>query len=59
MPDLIAHFAPTLKVTAAPTALDSWTQFFSNISGLGMSLTLIIFVIFYQMNILKGHLLLC
>ncbi|MBN5992167.1 ABC transporter permease [Clostridioides difficile] len=43
MPDLIAHFAPTLKVTAAPTALDSWTQFFSNISGLGMSLTLIIF----------------
>ncbi len=59
MPDLIAHFAPTLKVTTAPTALDSWTQFSGNISGLGASLTLIVFVIFYQTNTLKEHSLLC
>lgn len=59
MPDLIAHFAPTLKVTTAPTALDSWTQFSGNISGLGTSLTLIVFAIFYQTNILKEHSLLC
>nr|UWI50491.1 ABC transporter permease [Clostridioides difficile] len=56
MPDLIAHFAPTLKVTAAPTALDSWTQFSSNISGLGMSLTLIIFCNILSNEYSKGTL---
>ncbi|MCC0649686.1 ABC transporter permease subunit [Clostridioides sp. ZZV15-6598] len=56
MPDLIAHFAPTLKVTAVPTALDSWTQFSSNISGLGMSLTLIIFCNILSNEYSKGTL---
>ncbi|MCC0644086.1 MULTISPECIES: ABC transporter permease [unclassified Clostridioides] len=56
MPDLIAHFAPTLKVTAEPTALDSWTQFSSNISGLGMSLTLIIFCNILSNEYSKGTL---
>ncbi|AVD36353.1 ABC transporter permease [Clostridioides difficile] len=56
MPDLIAHFAPTLKVTTAPTALDSWTQFSGNISGLGASLTLIVFCNILSNEYSKGTL---
>lgn len=44
MPELIAGLAPELQEAfGAPTALDSWMQFYKNMSSLGMSLMLIIF----------------
>ena len=44
MPELIATLTPDLQITMAePTALDSWAQFYKNISQLGFSIMLILF----------------
>lgn len=56
-PDLLAAFAPDLVLfSTAPTALDAWEQFYKNISGLGMSIMLIIFCNLLSSEYQKGTL---
>ena len=44
MPELIASLAPDLEIAITePTALDSWVQFYKNISQLGFSVMIILF----------------
>ncbi len=44
MPELIKTFSPNMQIIIEePSALESWTQFYKNVSSLGLSLTLIIF----------------
>lgn len=42
-PEILATFADGFTVNVAPSAIDSWTQFFKNASGLGMSIVIILF----------------
>lgn len=43
-PELLATFAPSMKIlNSAPVALDSWEQFYKNISGVGFSAFIILF----------------
>lgn len=44
MPELIKTFSTNMQIIPEePSALESWTQFYKNVSSLGLSLTLIIF----------------
>lgn len=44
MPQLIELLSPNMKIDlAAPVALDSWEQFYKNVSSLGISLVVILF----------------
>ncbi len=44
MPQLIEAFSANMEITfEEPSALESWTQFYKNVSSLGLSLTIIIF----------------
>jgi len=44
MPDIVSALTPQLGITfSEPAALDSWGEFYDNVSSLGMSLMLIIF----------------
>lgn len=42
-PELIATFLPSMSELPIPVALDSWAQFYKNISSLGFSLMIILF----------------
>lgn len=56
-PELIASFVPDMQITVAePTALDSWTQFYKNISQLGFSVMLILFSSCLSSEYVKGTL---
>ena len=44
MPELISSLAPDLQITIVePTALDSWTQFYKNVSQMGFVVFIILF----------------
>ena len=44
MPEIISSFAQDLQITIVePTALDSWTQFYKNVSQIGFSIFIILF----------------
>lgn len=42
-PDILSALAADMKMTNAPLALDSWEQFYKNISGVGFSAVIILF----------------
>lgn len=42
-PDILSALADGLTMNAEPIALDAWTQFFKNNSGIGMSAVIILF----------------
>ena len=57
MPELIASLAPDLQITIVePTALDSWTQFYKNVSQLGFSIFIILFSSCLSSEYAKGTL---
>lgn len=57
LPQLITTLVTDMDITMPePTALDSWTQFYKNVSQLGFSLTLIIFSSFLSSEYSKGTL---
>jgi ABC-2 type transport system permease protein len=57
MSEIISSLAPDLQITLnEPTALDSWQEFYGNVSSLGMSLMLIIFCSCLSSEYSKGTL---
>ena len=57
MPELIAALTPDLQITITePTALDSWAQFYKNISQLGFSIMIILFSSCLSSEYAKGTL---
>jgi ABC-2 type transport system permease protein len=57
MSEIISSLAPDLQITMnEPTALDSWEEFYGNVSSLGMSLMLIIFCSCLSSEYSKGTL---
>jgi len=57
MPELFASLAPDLQITIVePTALDSWIQFYKNVSQLGFSIFIILFSSCLSNEYAKGSL---
>lgn len=57
MPELLATLSPDLAIALpAPTAMDSWMQFYKNIASLGVSLLLIIYCSTLSSEYSKGTL---
>lgn len=42
-PEILSALTPDMEMTAEPSALDAWKQFFKNISGVGFSAFIILF----------------
>lgn len=42
-PDILAALAENIQITLKPSAINSWEQFFKNISGVGFSVVIILF----------------
>ncbi len=56
-PELISAFVPEMQITFnEPSAIDSWIQFYKNISSLGFSLMIIIFSNMLSSEYAKGTL---
>ncbi len=57
MPELLAALASDMQITLAePAAVDSWAQFYKNVSSLGLSLVIILFSTCLSGEYVKGTL---